>query len=339
MSRTRFLTPAALALLPLLGGCSLFVATRKVDPGPFAENTTKLVADVNPTSGTQQILFIRPYLPVPSGPTLQQEWAAYQLHLRGVADYASQVAAIAESPIPESRRATELSRYLDGPLREVFRASPSLGGIDDATIDVLVRTVGAKESLLGALDAIQPAAEALLRIADARATRIREAQTTFGAEVGARIDAAFAGVMGNLQELENLQQDAMRSFALLTAARVGTRGALDELTGRDAAVREVLARTPSPSRQAFEAAEELLTLRLARIEKLRNQITPEVELYVRTRAELNSVVELSDQHVTRGRLAVIAFARSHRNLAAGLAVPPEIDVLAALKGAAVKAIP
>ena len=313
----------------------MFLETKRVDVGPFADNTMKLVADVNPGSGPAQILFIRPYLPVPSALELRREWTGFQALLRAVVDYATQVVSIAESNLDEPKKPRELAAYLDGPFRAALTAQGTASRLNGPQLDQLVKTVRGKEDLLGALRAAQPAAEEILWLADQRANRIRALQESFGGEVGAKIDDAYAKVIANLRALEELQQQAMESYTLVARVRLGSQEALEAVRARDPAVRELLGVAGAPSRQALEASEAQLAERLARIEKLRDQIGPEIELYVRTKAELSRVIELSEGYATKGRLAVIAFTRSHRNLAAGLPVPPEIDVLGVLKSSAV----
>lgn len=316
----------------LLAGCHLFSASRRVDAGPFAENLMQLVSVVQPGQGMQNVLFIRPYLPVPSGEVLNAEWEAFQDLLGLAVEYAHQLAAIAESPLPEERRAAALADFLERHVEAAF-ARDTAGSVDEVSrIEEIVVAVRSSSSLLEALQAAQAVADELLRRAGNSADRIREASFQFGLETGAKIDASFAGILRNLRELEELQEHALRCFTLLTRARSGDTAALADVRRADAHLASLLG-DGTPSDSALSAAEAHLEERLARIEKFRNQITPEVELYVRTKAELSRVLELSDQHSGRGRVAVIAFARAHRNLAAGLVVPPEIDVLGALRSA------
>lgn len=321
----------AAAVLP---GCARFRESRRVDVGPFAENVMHLVSEVQPGSGTQEILFIRSYLPVPSSATLRDEWGEFQALLAHVNEYVVQVVAIAESSRPEPERARELARFLDGPVRAALKRQGALAQIDGGPLDGMIAQARRAPDLLAALQAAQPVVEEILRLSDVRAARIRAAQVAFGLEVGAKIDQAYAGTIGNLRELESLQEKSIDSYALVVRARVGEAGAVGELRGRDASLRDLLGPGEKPPGDALERAERLLAERLARIKTLRDQVGPEVELYVRTKAELNRVLGLSESHAARGRLAVIAFARSHRNLAAGLAVPPEIDVLGLLKSGA-----
>lgn len=329
---------AALALAAsLTSGCGVFLESRRVEVGPFGENTAKLVSDVNPTEGGQQVLFIRPYLPVPSGPRLRDEWAAFQVVLRAAVEYATQVVSISESSLEDRVKARELAAYLDGPFRASLQREQGLSRLDGAPLDRLVGKVRSSEDLLAALRAAQPAAEELLQLADTHARRIRDLQDAFSAEVAVKIDQAYSRLVANLHELEALQQQAMETYGLVGRARLGSAEALAAARDRDPGVRQALGKEPLPGLQAFEAAESQLADRLARLDKLLVQIVPEIDLYVRTRAELNRIVELSDRNATRGRLAMIAFARSHRNLAAGLPVPPELDVLGALKSSAMSA--
>jgi hypothetical protein len=334
---------AVLAAATLPAGCSVLQQTRRADVGPFAENTMKLVSDVNPGASSQQILFIRPYLPVPAGPKLGAEWATFQQLLRAVVEYASQVLAISESSLEDAEKPRELARYLDVSLRPVLEREQAASKVAGQPLDQLVKKVRSETALLGALRAAQPAVDDLLTLTDFHAGRIRELQGAFAADVGGRIDEAYSKVIANLRELEALQQQAMESYTLVARARLGSADSLATVRARDAGVRDVMGKEAVPGRDRFDAAEAELAGRLARIEKLRDQIGPEIELYVRTKAELNRLMELSEENATRGRLAVIAFARSHRNLAAGLPVPPEIDILGTLKssagGAASKLLP
>jgi len=72
---------------------------------------------------------------------------------------------------------------------------------------------------------------------------------------------------------------------------------------------------------------------------IREQIMPQVERYLLEARERD---ELYNQHKETGkklRLTTMLWARAHRNLAAGIPVPPEIDLYNVLMGSVKKFSP
>ena len=68
------------------------------------------------------------------------------------------------------------------------------------------------------------------------------------------------------------------------------------------------------------------------IKSLRDQIEPEFTVYRESVAELDLLRTQADERARLGRMARILWRRSHRNLAAGIPVPPVIDVVGIMKG-------
>ena len=82
-----------------------------------------------------------------------------------------------------------------------------------------------------------------------------------------------------------------------------------------------------PTAGELDAAEERLAGQLARIQAVRAQLEPEFHLYDEHQRELEGLRTQTEDMLRLGRLTMSVWSRSHRNLAAGIEVPPQIDLV------------
>ena len=135
----------------------------------------------------------------------------------------------------------------------------------------------------------------------------------------------------------------MQSFHLLYEYKLGTGSALDSLRLNDEALERYLGKGGKVASRDLDSAEHNLLTRLATIKELRDQIMPEIKFYLETKSVLDTRIATIQEMLKKARMAIIAWARSHRNLAAGIEVPPMFDIVGtagkALSGAVGKIIP
>jgi hypothetical protein len=87
------------------------------------------------------------------------------------------------------------------------------------------------------------------------------------------------------------------------------------------------------------AAETHLTERLTRLDTFIHQLDPDVALYMAKLRELEEWRQTIDEKVKIARDAIAVWAQSHRNLGAGIPVPPLIDVTGMAKNLVKTVVP
>ena len=296
----------------LATGCATFKGSRRLDVGPFAENTVSMIGEVQRANRPPAWIHLKKYQGLPS---VQAARAANQPLtdlLRGVALYSTQVVSLYESPLPESRKLDELARYV----RESIR--PSLEGANEQTIgfttaqlDTIIREIPKKETLLDGLGTVQPLVTATMAYANQQLDEVDRAIEAAYAELSRNVERDFAPVKHQIGVFEDLQLRTMRSYTPSAERLPGNR---------------------KPSSKDLDAAEQDLLDRLGRIESLKGQLIPEFTLYKEHQAELEDLRTNVEERARLTRVTLILWARSHRNLAAGIGVPPAIDVKSILQG-------
>jgi hypothetical protein len=136
-----------------------------------------------------------------------------------------------------------------------------------------------------------------------------------------------------------LQSRTIKSYALLYKYREGDPAGLDALRENDPALMHAMGKDRTISDKELEAVESQIMARLKNLYTIRDHVLPQVEQYLLEARERD---ELYNAHKDTGkkiRTTVMLWARAHRNLAAGIPVPPEIDLYSVLLGSVKKFAP
>ena len=102
-----------LAVLGLSTGCAALVRTKRLDMGPFGENTTTMVNDIQLGLLSKKPLYIKPYLQGPDVVEFQKRWLDLQKVLRGIVMYSTQVVSLSRSRLKGPERAAMLAQYVE----------------------------------------------------------------------------------------------------------------------------------------------------------------------------------------------------------------------------------
>jgi hypothetical protein len=328
---------AMVIIVSLLGGCAKFQGSRKMDAGPFSENTNAMMADV--TAEVRKPFYIKQYLNVPAAAEYRAEWENMKRAMRGVVLYSSQLSNIAQAPMTERKKPNALASTL----KEIFNGIPDerLAGIrmTRAEVNELIRNVEIQDTLLDALGQAQPLIDRVANYIDSYFDRVEASLTKLVREIDEQMDARWGLNRENVESLYGLQNLTFRSYALLYKYREGDAASLAALRANDAALHTVLGKDQKVGEKELEATEAQIMARLKNLNSIREHIMPQVERYL---AEVRERDDLYAQHRETGkklRLTLALWARSHRNLAAGIPVPPEIDLYSVLLGSVKKFAP
>ena len=328
----------ALCILALTG-CSSFRSSNRLDMGPFGENTTAMVSDIKKGLTLQRPILVKSYLQGEALNQLVKQKNDVGQILSGIVLYSSQVVNLSRSKLPEQDKAKELGRYITKLATPLIENKDPDIRVSKEKFETMVNTISSQESLLKALGAAQPMVEAVDSYVASALENMNNLTAQVAAETAPRIDQHSAEVLENRDKLQALQVRSIRSFSLLNSQRAGDAGALDALLLNDPALRKYVKEGTKVSSQDLDAMEHELMARLLNNQILLDQLKPRIDAYHAETRELDDLVKSVEDSIRKMRIAVILWSRSHANLAAGITVPPEIDLAGMLTGAVKKAVP
>jgi len=324
-----------LAALPLLAGCASFKASRRLDVSPFAQNTVGLIGEVQRANRPLEWVYLKKYESLPVIVDARRTYAPARELMRGIAIYSTQIVSIYESPLSESRRSQEVARYLDETIRARLRDNPRANAfLTQAELDKAVQGARSAPTFMAALGAAQPVVSAALAFGNQIYDEMDQAIAKADQEMIGRIEGDFASLKTEREKLESMQLAGVTSYRRLTEYRLGSNAALDSLRAADAEAAETLSAGKRPTPASLDAAEKQIRERVDTIGQMHARLDPQFEIYKAEQAELEQLRSQAREAARLGRITLIMWARSHRNLAAGIAVPAAIDVMGMVKSAA-----
>jgi hypothetical protein len=339
---------AALSALALAGsGCGAMKSSRRLDMAPFADNTITTIGEMDKLNKPAVWIQLRAYRTRPAVQEVGQDMVPVRTLLRQVAFYSAQLVSINDSSLPEQKKAKALARYV----REVVKPAVEAGqgapdadelGVQLPDVDRVCAEMEAQETFLGAIARAEPLINATLHYGLKLFDRVDDDLQAASAEIEREVDAQFGPLSANVAAVYEAQQRTVRAFTLLYQLRAG-QPVLAELR---AAVPDGATLIPvswTPTRKDLQGIEDLLAAQMQRLKAARDQLEPDVVALREAKAELDELRTTSLARARAGRVTLILWARSHRNLGMGVAVPPAIDLPGMLFGsvskAAGKAIP
>ena len=331
------LVPLVLAA-PLFAGCASFKSTQRLDVGPFAENTVGMIGEVQRATKPAVWTYLKKYETLPSIKDVRLAYAPARTLMRGVALYSTQIVSIYESDLSDSRKSQELARYLDEGIRERLKANPRADVfLTQGRLDSAVAKARSSSTFMGALGAAQPVVSAALSygnsIYDSLDTKIDLA----AADIDARIEGEFAPLKRRLDAVSDLQLMTTGRYTQLARYRLGDDAALDSLRAQDREAAQAMPAGKRPSAAAIDATEKRILSQLEITSTLRAELERQFETYKAEQEELDGIRIQARESTRLGRITLILWARSHRNLVAGVKVPAAINVMGMVQSAAGKA--
>jgi hypothetical protein len=325
----------ALLAAQLLTGCSAFQSHQKLDAGPFAENTVSMAGETQRYNRPPQWIYLNEFRTRPAVEAARQQAVVLRDLLRGIALYSTQVVALHESNLAEKKKVAEFAGFIDEVSRPGILAKSTVEiGLDDAAYRSTLADVRSKPTLREALGAAQPLVTAVGQYANRLFDRADESVANAGEDLKEQIDQKFRTVLDDVRDIDAVQMRLTKSFALLHDVRSGTHAALAPLLEIDPELREWCKADGDPSMANLDAAEGHVVAQLGHVKQVRDQLEPQFLLYKEHQKELEALRLQTEEMLRLGRMTLLVWTRSHRNLAAGIPIPPAIDLSGILLNAA-----
>jgi len=294
---------------------------------PFADNTTTMFSEATKISQPFQWKYCKPYTSIPEA----QNFAAAALPLlealHRIVYYSNQVVAINNSKLSDKEKNNQLARYLREAMQRALedREGDSLQLDLSGAVKVLENIRNAKTYREGIL-ASEPIVNSVVRAILDRIDKVQNQVPLVLAGFEREIEDDYAEVRGNYLRLQELQEDLMLSVTRLYRGRMGDNAEMDSLLQEDASVRYFIPSIEAVSLSQMTAAEKHLVEQLNEIDTMLHQLDGIKNEYIAKKDELNQWRTQVDEKIRIARTSMIIWAQSHRNLGAGIPVPPLIDV-------------
>jgi hypothetical protein len=334
------LTAILLALVAFFAGCSAFQGSRTMDMAPFAENTTMLFAEAEQVNRQGIWDNIKPYLNIEEMKALSAKGAPVRRGLRGIVMYSNQLVALNMSDKKDKEKNRLLARYLKDAFEKV--ASPQVMdsiGVSRAQLDTVLSNIEGAMSYREGIQAASPLVNAVVVAMQDELKEILDMVPEVITGIENRVESEYATQRQNYRALLRLQTRLQRCMTLLYEGRMGNRDSLRVLSELDSSIKEL---SPSPEQMTpgeFKLADDMLTKRLERVDAMVHQLDEAKSSYSAKLKELDLLRVNLEGRLRMARDAIMVWAQSHRNLGAGIAVPPLIDIGGIASGLARKVVP
>jgi hypothetical protein len=311
----------------VLSSCSAFKSSRKFDMSPFADNTATMFSEAIKISQPFQWKYCKPYTSIPEAQQFSAEAVPMLEALHGIVYYSNQVVAINDAKLSDKEKNNQLARYL----REAMQRALEDRKVDSLQLDlsgavkVLENIRNAKTYREGIL-ASEPIVNSVVRAIVDRIDKIQNQVPSVLAGLEREIEHDYAEVRSNYLRLQELQKDLMLSVTRLYRARMGDKAEIDTLLQADASMRNFIPSIDAVSPSQMTAAEKHLVEQLNEINTMLHQLEGIKIEYIAKKDELIRWRTQVDEKISIARTSMIVWAQSHRNLGAGIPVPPLIDV-------------
>jgi hypothetical protein len=248
--------------------------------------------------------------------------------VRGVNAYSLQVVSLNEARVADETKVKELVKFLHGASQQAL-----LNEADVAEIaltaqrrEELFKEIGKKERYMDALLAAEPIVNAVLSrgldLADAVDAAIWRSVNAIEGEV----QEQYGPMLANRGALLALQEKTLQAEAWAEGLAFGDEAAADALRRNVPVLAEYLpaGRKPTPKDQAAMVA--ALSAQALRIKAALDQLEPQYQAYRESVLELDQLRAKTTENAKLARSVLMLWARSHKNLARGVEVPPMFDL-------------
>jgi hypothetical protein len=326
--------------LIFMAGCSVFQSSREIDMTPFAQNTALMFAEAAKVGRPPRWDYLKPYYSLPELREIRVRSEPVLRGLRGIVMYSNQLVALNMSSKTDKEKNKLLAAYLKEVAAKVAdRSGFDSIGVSSSMLDAVFSNIERAATYREGIDAASTLVNAIVLAMLNRLDEVDQAVPVVLGAVDRAVDEEYAEKRSNYINLVRLQTQSLRAVTLLYDGKEGDRTALEKLLEVDPSVREFITSPANATLKELNAAEESLTIRLDRINSFLHQLDGEKAVYSAKQREMETLRLNVDDRIKIARDAIMFWAQSHRNLGAGIAVPPLIDVGGIASGLAKKVVP
>jgi len=313
-------------ILAILTGCSYLKPTTHLDFKPFAEYTITLAADIEYGISRNKVHYLREFMHDPVILEHGEMWNGVRMILKGVVAYSVEVTTLGGSTLSGPERTDKFAEFLDDLVRPVLRNYPGVLHATEADLDTLLMNVRGEDNLLGALGQAQPFIDELARVSDQVFDRVTDDLDTIADYLVAEIDSMNADIVGYHTLVRDLQSQTFAALVILGEYRRGDPTALPRLLEKDPQLGELVDGDDKLSIKETQAIENRLLFKMQKAREFKEQLQPDLEMYRNQQGELADLYNNGRKQLTKARITVVVWSRSHRNLAQGIVDPAKVNI-------------
>jgi hypothetical protein len=309
-------------------GCSWFESSRKINMNPFSENAGTLFGEAAKIGRPFKWKRLKRYTTVPEFQRATSEARPIIENLNGIVYYSNQVVAINNSNLSEKEKNQQLTRYLGDVLKKAYvEGRMDSLGMDLETLKQILDDIPKQETYLDGIATASPIINRVVVSMQERLDRIQIIVAEIIVVFDHLIDTEFAMTRTNYISLKRLQARTLRAMTMIYDGIMGEPVQPDSLFKLDLSLHRFF---PENERNVtiaqLTAAENYLLERLNRIDHMIIQMDDDIQEYHAKQDEKEAWRISVDEKIKMARNAMTVWAQSHRNLGAGIPVPPLIDV-------------
>ena len=141
-----------------------------------------------------------------------------------------------------------------------------------------------------------------------------------------KIDSMNTDIIGYHNLVRELQSQTFAALVILGEYRRGDPTALQRLLEKDQQLRELVDDDDKLSIKEIQAIENRLLFKMQKAREFKEQLAPDLELYRLQQGELSDLYNNGRKQLTKARITVVVWSRSHRNLAQGIVDPAKVNI-------------
>lgn len=311
----------------MLTSCSVFQGSRKMDMSPFAENTRTLFAEAIKIERPFQYKNLQTYTTMPELQKARIIAAPILKSLKGIIYYSNQLVAINNARLSEKDKNRMLVSYLNEQIEKTLaeKRSDSLR-VDISTAKTILENIKNAKTYLDGLSAAEPIVNSVVTEVLERIDEFQNLIPLIIAGFDKGIEDDYKAVRENYKRLHKLQEEWMLSVTRLYNARIGDQSELKKLLEENASLRYFIPSADKANHDNLVQAENFLLGQVKEVELLLQQLDDIKVEYIVKQDEVVAWRNEIDSKILVARTSLTIWARAHKNLGAGIPVPPMIDV-------------
>ncbi len=308
-------------------GCSYFVPSTKANVAPFADQTIAMSGEVDSSLAEGRIVYTRHLAKGPEVKRYRELLGEFQGVVKGIVAYSFQAVTVAESGLPDTLKSAEMAKFLEG-LRDHVEEYPSARfSLSAASLDTLIEDVRDAEDLVGALRAAQPLADDAGHAAMAIVDDLQDALVAAQDEMMEAIYGRHGTMLTYGDSFKRQQNFVLNGLILVDEYwKTGDESAIAALRDSIPYFFEGMPPTPQLTVRDIVEVEERLYGRLEKMDRLRQSLVWDVDMYYNQVTEIDTIVETSVKALRTARLAIHVWVKTHRKLSAGITTPAMFDM-------------